>query len=67
MDVNTIIEAVSNLGFPIACVVALFWYLNKERESHKEEMNQITQALNANTTAIEKLYVLIDKIEGKNI
>lgn len=66
MDVSTIIDAISNLGFPIACVVALFWYLNKERESHKEEMDKLTQSLNANTTAIEKLYVLIDKIESKD-
>ena len=65
MELDAIISSVSNLGFPIACVIILFWYLNKERESHKEEMDKLTEALNNNTQAINKLYVLMDKLDVK--
>lgn len=34
MDINTIIES---LGFPISCVLALGWYINKKDQDEKEE------------------------------
>lgn len=34
MDINTIIES---LGFPISCVLALGWYINKKDKDEKEE------------------------------
>lgn len=38
------VNLVSNLGFPIACATAMFWYLNKERESHKEEVDLLRES-----------------------
>ena len=29
MEIEAITTLISNMGFPIACVIALFWYLNK--------------------------------------
>lgn len=52
---EVITTLISNVGFPIACVVAMFWQLNKERESHESEMTKMTEALNNNTVAITKL------------
>lgn len=63
MDIEVLTSIISNVGFPIACVVAMFWQLNKERDAHKEEMSQMTDALNNNTTAITKL---CDKLGGNN-
>lgn len=63
MDFNIISQLIGNLGFPIACVIAMFYMWNKEREEHKEEMNKITEALNNNTMVIQKL---VDRMDDNN-
>lgn len=55
MDVTTITQLVGSLGFPIVCCGALFWYLVKEKDSHKEEMEELRKSIEANTTAINSL------------
>lgn len=62
MDVNTLIQLVSSLGFPIVCCGALFWKMVKTDEQHKEEMDKVTEALNNNTIALTKLS---DKLGGE--
>ena len=61
MDIGAIQGLISNLGFPIACVIAMFWMMNKEREDHKEEMKKVTEALNNNTLALTELRDMISK------
>lgn len=46
---------IGNLGFPIACVVAMFYMWNKEREEHKAESVKWVEAINRNTDVIAKL------------
>ncbi len=60
MDCNMIVDFISKLGFPIACCIAMFMMMEKERESHKEEMKQVTDAVNNNTLVLQKL---IDKLD----
>lgn len=55
MDVGTVTQLVGSLGFPIVCCVALFWYLVKEKDAHKEEMAELRKSVEANTTAINSL------------
>ena len=59
MDVGTITGLITNMGFPIACVIALFWSWSKEREDHKAEMAKITTALNNNTQALIQIEALL--------
>ena len=54
MDVTAIIQIVSNLGVPVACLVAMFWMLNKEREDHKMESEKFVEAINNNTVVMTK-------------
>lgn len=61
MDVNTMIQLVGSLGFPIVACGALFWRMVKSDEQHKEEMNKISEALNNNTTALVKLTEKLEK------
>ena len=61
MDIGAIQGLISDLGFPIACVIAMFWMMNKEREDHKEEMKKVTEALNNNTLALTELRDMISK------
>lgn len=55
MDVNMVMQLVGSLGFPIVCCGALFWYLVKEKDAHKEEMQELRKSVEANTTAINTL------------
>lgn len=60
MDVNVITQLISNMGFPIACVIAMFYFWNKERDDHKSEMQKMTDAINNNTLALTKLESVIE-------
>lgn len=55
MDVGTVTQLVGSLGFPIVCCGALFWYLVKEKDAHKAEMEELRKSVEANTTAINSL------------
>ncbi len=59
MDVGLLQQLIGTLGFPIACVIAMFYMWNKEREDHKAEMQKMTDALNNNTQALIKIEELI--------
>ena len=55
MDVNAIIQIICGVGFTIAACLICFWYGNKLTETHKEEVNKLTDALNNNTLVMQKL------------
>lgn len=55
IDIATVTQLISTLGFPIACCCALFYYMTKESQRHKEEMDKIVEALNNNTLALTRL------------
>lgn len=61
MDVNVITSLIGSLGFPIACCIALFWYMTKMAKQHKEEMDKMSEAINNNTNVMNRL---IEKIES---
>ena len=61
MDVNTLIQLVGSLGFPIVACGALFWRMIKSDEQHKEEMTKMSEALNNNTSALVKLTEKLEK------
>lgn len=63
MDVTMVTQLIGSLGFPIVCCGALFWYLVKEKEAHKQEMAELRKSVEANTTAINSL---CQHLGGKN-
>ena len=63
MDPNAITTLISTLGFPIACCIALFWYMTKQTEQHKNETHELKQAIDNNTIIITKLY---ERLGGKD-
>ena len=60
MDIQAITSLIGSLGFPIAACIAMFSMLNKEREEHKAEMRQVTEAIQNNTIALQSL---VDKLD----
>lgn len=61
VDVDVIVNLFSNLAVPVACLIATFYLWNKEREDHKTEQKELSDAIHNNTLVIQKL---IDKLDG---
>lgn len=55
MDISTITSLVTTVGFPIVMCGALFWYMMKQDEQHKETLDKLSTALDNNTLALTKL------------
>lgn len=66
MDFSTLVQAVTSLGFPVVCCGAVMWYVKYLTDAnqaeiddinaqHREEMQQITQAVQNNTEALIRL------------
>lgn len=66
MNINDILTAITTVGFPIVCCGAMMYYVkyttDKHREEieslntqHKDEMKEVTNAVNNNTLALQKL------------
>lgn len=64
-----VLQAISNYGFPIAACIGMFWYMNKEREAHQQEVKDMTTALNNNTLktteALDKNTAVIERLMDK--
>ena len=69
---ETFISIISSLGFPIAACLYMAKYVREQtaiyrqdikdlRKEHKDEIGKVTEALNNNTKAVEKLCL---KLEG---
>lgn len=48
-------DLISNVGFPIACVIGMFAMWNRELKSHREESAKFSTAIENNTAVINEL------------
>ena len=55
MDFSTVLQSISTVGFPIVMCLIFAWYIKDLNESHKEETEKFTEALNSNTLVLQKL------------
>lgn len=73
---NDIAQLITSLGFPIVACLGLAWYVkyqtdnnNKEvkemRQEHQDEINKVTEALNNNTIALQRLCDKFDNVVTK--
>lgn len=63
-----IVDLISNVGFPIACVIGLAVYVRELNTQHREEVNSLREAIENNTLVISKLCAKLDinVKEGEN-
>lgn len=72
MDANSIAQLIGSYGFPIVACVVLAMYVKtiiknfrddvqKLTDEHRQEMQEVTTALNNNTLVIQKLCDKMDK------
>lgn len=76
MNLQDVLQAVTTVGFPIVCCGAMMWYvkystdMNREEvsrlnEQHKQEMSEVTQAINNNTIALTQLCDVVKQGENE--
>ena len=64
-DLSWITDLITSVGFPIFVALYLLWQANKEEQTHKEEVKELSNALNNNTIVLQKI---VDKMDDmKNI
>ena len=63
MDVSNLTTLISNVGFPIACVCALFYYIITIEKSHREETDRLHEVIDRNTEVLTKLYERVSSLE----
>ena len=71
---NELMQFISAVGFPIVACVGMGWFVKYQtdqntaevstmRKEHLEEITKVTEALNNNTLAIQRLTDMIQKGE----
>ena len=69
---NDVLSAITTVGFPIVACIGLGWYVKYQtdtnakevkdmRQEHQDEIAKVTEALNNNTIALQRL---CDKFEN---
>lgn len=48
-------DLISNVGFPIACVIGMFVMWNRELKNHQEESARFSTAIENNTAVMNEL------------
>ena len=61
MEISTMTELISTIGFPIAVCLICFWYIYKKDIEHKDILEKMTEAIHNNTTVVQRLLDKLDK------
>ena len=66
MNISEITSIISNVGFPIACVVFLGWYAKDTTEKIIKLTEKVSDALVSSTRAIDEIKDVISKLIDNN-
>lgn len=59
-NMDLIVQAIGSIGFPIVMTLIMFYFLNKEQETHKAEMNELKEVIAGNNEVLAQLKQLIE-------
>lgn len=59
---NEMIQAISTVGFPIACCCFLLWQNSKQDAYHREQQEKLRDTIQGNTKSIEELGKLVGQL-----
>jgi len=59
-NMDLIVQAIGSIGFPIVMTLIMFYFLNKEQENHKAEMNELKDVIAGNNEVLAQLKQLIE-------
>ena len=55
MDITVLQNAITTIGFPIVVCLLAFYYINKQTESHKNEVDGLKDELKTLCLSMQKL------------
>ena len=61
---STILDIISNLGFPIAVSVALFYQMNKTNETYIQLLRDFQSVISNNTKSIDLLNATVHELKN---
>lgn len=61
---STILDIVSNLGFPIAVSVALFYQMNKTNETYIQLLRDFQSVISNNTQSVNLLNATVHELKN---
>ena len=61
-----IVDLISNLGFPFTCVIGLGYYVRELTNQHREEVKELSKAIDNNTLIITKMYEHFKRTEEED-
>ena len=59
MDIDSVTQLISNVGFPVAVCIALLFYMEKQNERHQQETDKLNETVQSNTKVLTELCTLI--------
>ena len=59
MDIDSITQLISDVGFPVAVCIALFFYMERQNERHQQETDKLNETVQSNTKVLTELCTLI--------
>lgn len=63
MNMETVIQAINSVGFPIAVSIALFYQNGKQDERYDAQMRELTKVIENNTLTLTELNLRLEKSE----
>lgn len=60
---QTIINIISNVGFPIAVSIALFYYMVKSNDTYLNLLSEFQEVINNNTQSIKLLNATVEDLQ----
>jgi len=67
MGMDTIIQLINGVGFPIAVSIALFYQNTKQDERYQELTKDLQEVINTNTKTLSELNTNLTNINKKGV
>lgn len=61
MDVNTVVNLIGSVGFPIAMCIWMMKRMDTQDDKHREEITALRETVEKNTEAVTRLCERIDR------
>ena len=61
MGMETVIQLINGVGFPIAVSIALFYQNSKQDERYDVQMKELTKVIENNTLSLTELNLRLEK------
>lgn len=58
-NIDIVLNAITTVGFPIVMCAILLWYVYISQKNHKEEVMQLSEAIQNNTIVMGKILTKI--------